>query len=236
MFYPIYGAETTAEMKRLSAGGTSISFLSNLPNSMTFPTEYASVITDDLFGMGRAMADLITEQSGDTIRLLYIYHDADYYVTNQRDRSFINVLNLVYPNVIVVDSIGITSPTDVTEQLATFLEQRADDIDVIYTPWATVAEEVLPLLKGGNHTIDLYTVDLSSPLFHEMMTGDIVKGFVSDHPQELGRSLLISTILHHANLATPPFSIVPVSTVIRENGIEQWTVIMGTTGKGGQHE
>jgi len=228
--------ETSQELKRLAQNGTSISFLSNLPDSIKYPEEYASVITDDLFGMGRSMAELITSISGDSIQLLYVYHEDEYYVTNQRDQSFINVLKLVYPNVTIVDSIGISSPKDLREKLIPVLVQSSSEIDVVYTPWATVAEETLPLLKEIEYDIDLYTIDLSSTLFQEMLYGDIVKGFVSDLPQELGRSLLISVILHHYNLETPAFSIVPAIKVNKENGEAQWEMIMNTPQSGDHNE
>ncbi len=218
----------TTELRSLIDNGTSISFLSNLPDSLNFPDDYASVITDDLFGMGKAMADLIARESGDSARLLYIYHDAEYYVTNQRDQSFRNVLELAYPSIEIIDSIGVTSADDMSEQLKDILEMRSSEIDVIYTPWATIAESALPLIEKSESCIDLYTIDLSSTLFREMIVENCVKGFVSDLPQELGRALLVSAILHHYKEETPAFSIVPAIQVNKINGVSQWKEIMGT--------
>lgn len=226
--------EITEELTEI-AEETSISFLSNLPDSLNHPEQYASVISDDFFGMGRAMANLIAGESGENTRLLYVYHDADYYVTNQRDQSLHAVLTLKYPDISIVDSIPITSPNDLIEKLQPYLNDNLKNIDAIYTPWATIAEEALLLLNTYEKSVDLYTIDLSSHFMPNLIKGNIVKGVVSDLPAELGRALLISAVLHHYKEATPPFAMVPVEVTTGKNAIPQWRRIMGLPLSGGNH-
>lgn len=227
--------ETTEELKELSRSGTSISFLSNLPGNMNHPEEYASVISDDFFGMGSAMAHVIAQESGKNTRLLYVYHDADYYVTNQRDQSLHTVLSLKFPEISIVDSIPIGSPNELIEKLQPWLNKNIDRIDAIYTPWATIAEEALLLLNTYEQSPDLYTIDLSSHLLPNLIEGNRVKGVISDLPAELGRALLISGILHHYKRAVPAFAMVPVEVITRENALQQWTTIMGLPLTGNSH-
>lgn len=225
----------TEELSRLAAEGTSISFLSNLPNGFKHAKEYASVISDDFFGMGRAMAEVIAKESGSTTNLLYVYHDAEYYVTNQRDQSLHTVLSLKFPGITIVDSIPISSPNELIEKLQPYLNSNIEKIDAIYTPWATIAEEALLLLNTYEKPVDLYTIDLSSRLLPNLIEGKAVKGIISDLPAELGRALLISTIVHHYKEETPPFAMVPVEVITQENGAAQWERIMGLPLSGENH-
>ncbi len=220
--------DSYTSLKQLSDSGTAISFLSNLPDSLDHPEQYASVITDDLFGMGRAMADLIVRESGEDVRLLYIYHDADYYVTNQRDQALLSVLELAHPKVKVTDSIPMSSPNSIAAEFEELLRQRGSEFDAVYTPWATIAEEILPAIKAFKESpLKLYTIDLNDEIFKELLLGTAVGGIVADRPQELGRSLLISAVLHHYNLPAPPFAVVPVETITADNCLKKWRDIMG---------
>lgn len=205
--------ETTKELIELAEIGTSISFLSNLPETLIHRKHFASVVTDDLFEMGRVMANQIARYSGTDARILYIYHAAEYYVTNQRDRSFRNVIQLAYPEMTIVDSIPLHSPDSIKNEVAHYLETKGRHIDAVYTPWATIAEEILPLISTDNNLIDLYTIDKGKELCYDLLFKHSVKGIVVDDPHELGRALLTSTILHKQSKLTPSFASVTVSAI-----------------------
>ncbi len=223
---PLSPTETSITLKELAKQGSSISFLSNLPNSLIHPNHYASVVTDDLFEMGRAMANVIAKRSGSNCRLLYIYHDAEYYVTNQRDQSLSHVLQLAYPHIKIIDSLPISQPSEVKEKVDTTLRNGKDKYDAIYTPWATLADSIIPILKEHSSKIDLYTIDKSFPTCYSLIQEKSVKGIITDDPIELGRALLVSAILHHYQHPTPPFAIVPVHTISVENSDEECSDLM----------
>lgn len=213
--------ETSKELQILAKEGTSIAFLSNLPQGLNHKEHYASVITDDLFEMGRTMAKTIASKSGNNSRLVYIYHDADYYVTNQRDQSLRNVLRLAYPSIKVVKELPFSDLESIQKEIDRLIQTQPTSFDAIYTPWATIADALLETVSAADIPYALYTIDKSVPVCRDLRTGKNVQGIVIDNPVELGRALLISAILHHYGKATPPFATVPVSTITAENVDEQ---------------
>lgn len=205
--------ETTEELKSLAESGTSIAFLSNLPEQLIHRQHYASVVTDDLFEMGHVMANQIAKYSGKDARILYIYHGAEYYVTNQRDQSMRNVIQLAYPEMTIVDSIPVHSPDSIKDEVTRYLEKNDNDINAIYTPWATIAEQILPIVSTNTNLIDLYTIDKSRDVCYDLLFRHSVKGIVVDDPDELGRALLTSAILHKLGKLTPTFASVTVNAI-----------------------
>ena len=68
--------------------GVSLVFLSNVPQGYVHGEDYVGIVTDDLAAMGITAADLLADALGGTGNVGYIFHDAAYYVTNQRDQAF----------------------------------------------------------------------------------------------------------------------------------------------------
>ncbi len=50
--------------------------------------DYVAIVTDDLYQMGKQAGDALAAAIGGKGKVAYIFHDAQYYVTNQRDQAF----------------------------------------------------------------------------------------------------------------------------------------------------
>ena len=68
--------------------GVKLVFLSNVPADYKQGVDYVAIVTDDLFQMGKQAADALAKTLGDKGKVAWIFHDAQYYVTNQRDNAF----------------------------------------------------------------------------------------------------------------------------------------------------
>ena len=103
---------TSAEAFRQAVtDGTKLVFLSNLPNGYKHGTDYAAIVTDDLFQMGKQAADALA--SGDRrqrARSATSSMTPTIYVTNQRDQAFKTTIEKDYPDIKIVAEQGISDP------------------------------------------------------------------------------------------------------------------------------
>jgi ribose transport system substrate-binding protein len=88
--------------------GVKLVFLSNVPAGYKQGVDYVSVVTDDLFQMGKQAADALAKALLNKGKVAWIFHDAQYYVTNQRDNAFRKTIENDYKNMSIVATQGIT--------------------------------------------------------------------------------------------------------------------------------
>lgn len=197
-------------------------FLSNLPSGYEHGTDYAAIVTDDLFEMGRQAADTLADAIGGEGTVGWIFHDADYYVTNQRDNAFKTTIENDYPNIEIVAEQGISDPAR-AEELANAMLLQNPELDGIYVTWAEPAEGVLAALRGaGNSHTKIVTLDLSEPVALDMVRGGAVAGIVADEAYELGRAMAAVGLKALLGEESPAFVVAPALTVTADNVAEGW--------------
>ena len=81
-------------------------FLSNVPADYKQGNDYVTIVTDDLFQMGKQAADALAKAMGNKGKVAWIFHDAQYYVTNQRDNAFKTTIENDYQDMSIVDEPG----------------------------------------------------------------------------------------------------------------------------------
>lgn len=216
---PVTSAAAFAEARDM---GVKLVFLSNLPAGYTHPDDYAAIVTDDLFQMGKQAADALAASMGGEGTVGWIYHDAEYYVTNQRDNAFRTTIENDYPNMTIVAEQGISDPAR-AEEIANAMLLRNPDIGGIYVTWAGPAEGVLAALRANdNTTTKIVTLDLSEPIALDMVNGGNVVAIVADEAYELGRAMAAAAILDLLDQDIPPFIVAPAVTATAENVSEAW--------------
>src|SRR5437667_10836140 len=60
--------------------------------------------------MGKQAADALAAAIGKKGKVAWIYHDAQYYVTNQRDNAFKTTIEKDYPDIKIISKQGIADP------------------------------------------------------------------------------------------------------------------------------
>lgn len=219
---PLDPVTSAAAFQEARAEGVKLVFLSNLPSGYEHPADYAAIVTDDLFQMGKQAADALAAAMGEKGTVGWIFHDAEYYVTNQRDLAFKTTIEKDYPNISIVAEQGIGDPAR-AEEIANAMLLRTPDIGGIYVTWAGPAEGVLAALRAnGNKTTKIVTLDLSEPIALDMVRGGNVAAIVADEAYELGRTMAAAAILDLLNQDVPPFVVAPAVTVTAENVAEGW--------------
>jgi len=214
---------TSAEAFRPAVeAGTKIVLLSNTPSGYVQGKDFVAVVTDDLFQMGKQAADALAAAMGKKGKVAWIYHDAQYYVTNQRDNAFKTTIEKDYPDIKIVAQQGIADPAR-AEDIANALLLKNPDLDGIYVTWAEPAEGVLAALRAaGNTHTRIVTLDLSEPIALDMVQGGNVAAIVADQAYELGRAMATAAGYGLVGKEAPPFIVAPVITVTKANVAQGW--------------
>lgn len=216
---PVTGAEA---FRPAVERGIQLSFMSNLPEGFEHPDDYTAVVTDDLFGMGEAAAEMMAEALGEEGKIGWIFHDADAYVTNQRDQAFKQVIEERYPNIEIVAEGGFAEPEGAFD-IANSMILQHPDIEGIYAPWAVPAANAVEALRAAERPdVKVVTLDLDPTVAIDMAQGGNIVGIVADVPFEIGRGMAVSALWGLIGKEAPPFSIVPTMKVTRDNLITAW--------------
>ncbi len=216
------GVSGAAALRPAVDKGVKIALLSNLPEGFVHGQDYASIVTDDLFGMGKAAAELIGEQLSGNGEVGLMFHDANYYVTNQRDAAVRTVLEQNFPGIEIVTSQGIANPAD-GAVIASAMMTQFPNLQAIYAPWDSIAEGVVAAARSaGRRDLKIFTMDLGATTVLDLAKGGNMAGIVADLPYELGVTLANAGIISALGQTTPPFVTVPAIKVTKENLEEGW--------------
>ena len=219
---PLDPVQSAEAFRPAIEAGTALVLLSNVPQGYEHGRDYVGIVTDDLFGMGQAAAEMLGDATGGQGNVGYIFHDAEYYVTNQRDQAFRTVIEERYPDMPIVAEQGMADPAD-AESIASAMLTQNPEITAFYVPWAEPAEGVLAAIRAaGRDDVSVVTLDLDTTVALDMAQGGSVVGIAADTAYLLGYTMAIEGAYGILGKEAPPFVIVPTIKVTRENLPEAW--------------
>ncbi|WP_245491177.1 substrate-binding domain-containing protein, partial [Mesorhizobium sp. M2A.F.Ca.ET.037.01.1.1] len=130
--------------------GVKLGFVDNSPAGYKQGTDYVTIVSDDLFQMGNKAGIALAEALGKKGKVGYIFHDADFYVTNQRDGAFKKTIEQDYPDMQIAAEAGMADPAR-SEDIAQAMITQHPDLDGIYVTWSEPALSVLSALRRRQH-------------------------------------------------------------------------------------
>ncbi len=185
-------------------------------------SEYVNVVTGDHFGMGRAAAELMNDALDGEGKVGFIYHDADFFVTNNRDSAFKKDIENKYNGISIVAEKGF-SEESATEEVTNAMMTQNPDINGIYVAWDVAAEGVVAALRsGGWKDVKVITHDLGATLDLDIALKGNVYGKVADVPYDIGVTMARSAALKLLGEDVPPFVVVPYLKMTSDNIREVW--------------
>ncbi len=196
--------------------GTVMVFVDQPPKGYVQGKDYVCVVSDDLAQMGKHAGDAMGAALGGKGKVAYVYHDANFFVTNQRDGGFKQTILDDYKGIEIVAEQGLADPTR-AEDIANALVAKNPNLDGIYVTWATPAESVLAALRNaGNTHTKIVTFDLSEPLALDMVKGGNVAGIVVDQAYQIGATGARAVALGLIGEKTDPYYAVEALTVTKD--------------------
>ena len=222
---PVDPVVTASAYQAAARQGTKIVLLSSVPQGMTYGRDYVNLVTDDLFQMGKRAADALAAAIGGKGKIAYFFHDANHYVTNQRDQAFLSTITGNYPDIDVVAKRGIADPNRAQDIAAATLLQHPDLAGAYVMFAQPPGEGVLAALRAaGNTKLVLVTLDLDEPLALDMARGGQTFALIVDRAYDLGRAMARSAAYGLLGKRAPPFVIVPALTITRSNLVQGYRV------------
>ncbi len=202
--------------------GVTLVFADNGADGYVAGQQYVGIVTGDHFGMGRGSADLMAEALGGKGAIGFIYHDADYFVTNNRDRAFACWLQEKYPDVKIVAAGGFTEEPK-TEEVASAMLVQHPEITGIYVAWDVAAEGVIAALRSAGRTdVKVVTEDLGANNDLDMAQGGNLYGKTIDLPYQIGQTMAIMAAQNLIEKQAPPFVVVDLIKVKKDNLVDSW--------------
>ena len=219
---PVDPPTAAAVYKPALDAGVKLAFVDNSPAGYEHGKDYVTVVSDDLFQMGKKAADAMAAALGEQGKLGYIFHDADFYVTNQRDGAFKATVEADYPGMEIVAEAGMADPAR-SEEIAEAMLTQHPDLDGIYVTWAEPALSVLAALRArGNRETKIVTLDLNEPAALDMVGGGNIAALVADEAYAIGRTAARAAAGALVGKQAAPFLVVGSLAVTRDNIADGW--------------
>lgn len=169
--------------------GVHIVVLTTPPAGYTSGEEMVGIVTGELTAYGKGAAEMLGEALGGQGQVGWIFHDADFWFTNQRDQAFKDWLGYLHPEIEVVAEAGFSDPAR-TEDIASAMLTQNPDLNGIYVAWATAADGVLAALRAaGNSDVAVVTNDLDQNMALDMIQGGNIAGVVANAAVATGNDL-----------------------------------------------
>lgn len=208
--------------------GSKLVIMTTPPAGFTAGDDFVSIVTVSLTEAGKFNAEMLGDALGGAGKVGFLYHDADFWFTNQRDQAFADWLRYDYPDIEIVAEEGFTDEA-ATQEIAAAMIARNPDITGIYVAWATAAQGVLAAIRDAGRTdIKVVTNDLDATLAADMMQGGSVVGLVGNGSTDLGRGLATSAALGLLGKDAPALVAVTPSRVDAKTLEQGWMADYGT--------
>jgi ribose transport system substrate-binding protein len=218
---PVDPIVTASAYKAVARQGTKIVLLSSVPQGMAYGRDYVNLVTDDLFQMGKQAADALAAAVGGKGTVAYFFHDANHYVTNQRDQAFLKTITRNYPKIEVVAKSGIADPNRAQDQANATLVKNPDLSGVYVMFSQPPGEGVLAALRAnGNNTTKIVSLDLDEPLALDMAKDGNTFALIADKAYDLGTAMATSAAYGLLGKKAPAFVVVPALTVTKANLVQ----------------
>ncbi|MCV3206163.1 substrate-binding domain-containing protein [Mesorhizobium sp. YC-39] len=202
--------------------GVKLGFVDNSPAGYKQGQDYVTIVSDDLFQMGSKAGIAMAEALGKKGKVGYIFHDADFYVTNQRDGAFKKTIEQDYPDMKITAEAGMADPAR-SEDIAQAMITQHPDLDGIYVTWAEPALSVLSALRAaGNSHTKIVTLDLNEPAALDMVKGGNIAALVADEAYSIGVTLARASAGSLVGVKAEPFYAVDSIAVTKDTVKEGW--------------
>jgi ribose transport system substrate-binding protein len=216
---------TASAYRDASNAGIKLVFMDNVPQGFQAGQDYVSMVSADNYGNGVVSAHLLARSLGGKGKVGVIYHNADFFVTQQRYDGFKKTVADDYPDMQIVADQGIAGPDfagDAQAAADAMLSQHSD-LDAIWAVWDVPAEGVLAAARGAGRTdLKVATQDLGLNVAIALAKDELVVGLGAQRPFDQGVTEARLAALSLLGQPTPPYVALPALPVDHDNVLDAW--------------
>lgn len=219
---PVDSAAGLATYGKVAAAGTKLVFIDNPADGMAVGKDYVATVTSDRAIIGARTAEAMAKALNEKGKVGYIFHDANFPVTNQRDQAFLWNLKTRFPGLEVAAKAGMADPARI-EDIANALLTQHPEINGIYVPWTEPALGVLSVLRQmGRQDVRIVSIDLNEPAALDMAKGGSVSALIADDAYGIGTAAARAAALSLLGQKVDPLLVVGAGIVAKDNLVEGW--------------
>lgn len=208
--------------------GTKLVIMTTPPANYQAGKQFVSIVTESLTDAGKLNATILGDALGGQGDIGYMYHDADFWFTNQRDKAFKAWTSFLYPNQKIVAEEGFTDEAK-TQEIAAAMIARNPNLKGIYVPWATAAQGVLAALRdAGRSDVKVVTNDLDATLAADMARDGNAVGLVGNSSIAIGEGLATASAYGVLNKPAPALVATTPTGITKDNLAQGWMEDYGT--------
>ncbi len=225
---PIDPAAGSSTYRAALDGGSKIVFIDNAAAGFAHGEDYVTTVSADLVGIGEKTSEAMAVALGGEGKVGYIYHDADFHVTNLRDTAFKWHIENSYAGLDIVAEAGMADPARI-EDIAIAMLLQNPDIAGLYVPWAEPAVGALSVLRQLDRTdVKIVTIDLNEPAGLDMVQGGSLAALIADEAYNIGVYAARAGAASLVDRSVDPFLVVDTLIVDASNVAEGWQQSLGT--------
>lgn len=219
---------TAGAYRAAADAGAKLVFMDNVPDGFVAGEDYVSAVSADNFGNGVISAHLLARSLGGEGAIGVVYHEADFFVTQQRYDGFTQTIEEDYPDIEIVAEQGIAGPdfaSDAQTAAGAMLSQNPD-LDGMWAVWDVPAEGVLAATRASGRTdLKLATQDLGLNVGIALAKDETAVGLGAQRPYEQGVTEARLAALALLGEETPAYVALPSLGVTHDNVLEAWETV-----------
>ncbi|OXS77864.1 substrate-binding domain-containing protein [Domibacillus enclensis] len=222
---PVNPARMANIYKKAAEENIKLVFMDNIPKNLKHERDYVSVVSSDNYGNGIESAHVMAEQLSGQGNVGIIYLESDFFATKQRTEAFEKTIKEYYPNIQIVDRMGIESPNEGQKAAAAMLAKH-QDLNGIFVVWDVPAEGALKAARTAERNdLVITTIDLGLNVAAEIARGGLIKGLGAQLPYQQGVAEAILAGYALIGKHAPPYVAVPALRVTKENILDAWKLV-----------
>jgi ribose transport system substrate-binding protein len=222
---PVDPVSTAGAYKKAADAGIKLVFMDGIAEGLEPGKDYVSIVSGDNYGNGVEAAEVMAKELDGKGKIGVVFHDADFFVTKQRQTAFEETIKKKYPNIKIVARGGIVSPND-GEKVASAMLTRYRDLDGIFAIWDVPGEGVVSAARtAGRDDLVITTTDLGTNVGLEMASGGTVKGLGAQLPYDQGIAEAILTGYALLGKEAPSYVTTPALQVTQKNLVDSWNLV-----------
>lgn len=212
---PVDDTATAEAYKKVSAAGIKLVFIHQPPRGLSYPTDYASVISPDNQGNGQIAAKLLAEYIPKDGTAGIIDFGVDFFTTNQRSLRVKQWLKENRPD-IKIKTASFLDAADASKVSANFLTANPD-VKGIFAIWDAPAMGVVSAQQQQGKSIPITTIDLGTEVALQMAKGGLIKGLGAQQPYDQGVAEALAVLKTLLGQQVPPWIALPAVPVTPRN-------------------
>jgi ribose transport system substrate-binding protein len=222
---------TASAYRKAADQGVKLVFMDNVPDGFVAGTDYVSMVSADNYGNGVTSAYLLARSMGGEGQIGVIYHEADFFVTQQRYEGFKDTITKEFPNIEIVQEQGIAGPDFAgdAQGVANAMLTKNADLDGIWAVWDVPAEGVMAAARETGRTdIKIATEDLGTNVAIALAKNQMVVGLGAQLPFDQGKAEADLAALSILGQEVPAYVALSSLPVDHDNVLEAWETVYGS--------